>query len=142
MCQIYLHKSDYFNNNTRLLYLYRCLSRFLLNKTIDVLLYVDRLDAYRVDTLDGQVVKAISNIFGQEIWHRAILVLTHAQVSPPGSSLTYNEFLSKRSESLLKVVHLGARFNKQDIQVHHLFKISLSHTQHTHAKYNKFTVCL
>ncbi|KAD3337071.1 hypothetical protein E3N88_32591 [Mikania micrantha] len=90
-------------------------SRFLLNKTIDVLLYVDRLDAYRVDTLDGQVVKAISNSFGQEIWHRAILVLTHAQVSPP-DSLTYNEFLSKRSEALLKVVHFGARFNKQDIQ--------------------------
>ncbi|MFS7989041.1 putative small monomeric GTPase [Helianthus anomalus] len=91
------------------------IKRFLLNKTIDVLLYVDRLDAYRVDTLDKQVVKAISNIFGQEIWHRAILVLTHAQASPP-DSLTYNEFLSKRSEALLKVVHLGARFKNQDIE--------------------------
>lgn len=91
------------------------IKRFLLNKTIDVLLYVDRLDAYRVDTLDLQVVKAITKSFGQEIWRRAIVVFTHAQLSPP-DCLTYDEFLAKRSESLLKVVHNGARFNKQDIQ--------------------------
>ncbi|KVI00393.1 AIG1-like protein [Cynara cardunculus var. scolymus] len=89
--------------------------RFLLNKTIDVLLYVDRLDAYRVDSLDVKIVKAISNSFGQEIWHRAIIVLTHAQLSPP-DCLSYDEFLARRSEALLKVVHLGARFKKKDIQ--------------------------
>lgn len=124
------------------MYFYGCLNRFLLNKTIDVLLYVDRLDAYRVDTLDGQVVKAISNIFGQEIWNRAILVLTHAQVSPP-DSLTYNEFMSKRSEALLNVVQYGARFNKQ---VHHLFHITShlhTHTTHTHTQILIiFFVCL
>ncbi|XP_024983461.1 uncharacterized protein LOC112519520 [Cynara cardunculus var. scolymus] len=91
------------------------IKRFLLNKTIDVLLYVDRLDAYRVDSLDVKIVKAISNSFGQEIWHRAIIVLTHAQLSPP-DCLSYDEFLARRSEALLKVVHLGARFKKKDIQ--------------------------
>ncbi|KAI3697054.1 hypothetical protein L6452_29780 [Arctium lappa] len=91
------------------------IKRFLLNKTIDVLLYVDRLHAYRVDSLDGKIVKAISNSFGQEIWHRAILVLTHAQLSPP-DCLSYDEFLARRSEALLKVVHHGARFKKKDIQ--------------------------
>ncbi|KAI3511613.1 hypothetical protein L1887_18768 [Cichorium endivia] len=91
------------------------IKRFLLNKTIDVLLYVDRLDAYRVDTLDRQIVKAISNSFGKEIWRRAIVVLTHAQFSPP-DCLTFDEFLAKRSESLLKVVYHGARFTKEDIQ--------------------------
>ncbi|KAL4561061.1 hypothetical protein LXL04_033223 [Taraxacum kok-saghyz] len=91
------------------------IKRFLLNKTIDVLLYVDRLDAYRVDTLDGQIVKAITNTFGQEIWRRAIVVLTHSQLSPP-DCLTYDDFLAKRSEALLKVVYNGARFTKQDIQ--------------------------
>ncbi|GKB48818.1 translocase of chloroplast 34 [Tanacetum coccineum] len=91
------------------------IKRFLLNKTIDVLLYVDRLDTYRVDTLDGQVVKAITKSFGQEIWRRAIVVFTHAQLSPP-DCLTFDEFLAKRSESLLKVVYSGARFKKQDIQ--------------------------
>ncbi|CAH1441439.1 unnamed protein product [Lactuca virosa] len=91
------------------------IKRFLLNKTIDVLLYVDRLDAYRVDTLDGQIVKAISNSFGQEIWRKAIVVLTHAQLSPP-DCLSYDEFLAKRSEALLKVVYRGARFRKLDIE--------------------------
>lgn len=89
---------------------------FLLNKTIDVLLYVDRLDAYRVDNLDKQVVKAITDTFGKEIWNRALVVLTHAQLSPP-DGLNYDVFFSKRSEALLKVVCLGARLKKHDMQV-------------------------
>ncbi|KAL2526932.1 Translocase of chloroplast 34 [Abeliophyllum distichum] len=91
------------------------LGRFLLNKTIDVLLYVDRLDAYRVDNLDKQVVKAITDSFGKEIWRKGVVVLTHAQLSPP-DGLNYEEFFSKRSESLLKCVRQGARISKKDIQ--------------------------
>ncbi|CAI9762326.1 unnamed protein product [Fraxinus pennsylvanica] len=91
------------------------LGRFLLNKTIDVLLYVDRLDAYRVDNLDKQVVKAITESFGKEIWRKGLIVLTHAQLSPP-DGLNYEEFFSKRSESLLKCIRQGARISKKDIQ--------------------------
>lgn len=93
----------------------RMIKEFLLNKTIDILLYVDRLDAYRVDNLDRQVVKAITVGFGKEIWRRGLVVLTHAQLSPP-DGLSYEEFFSRRSEALLKVVRLGARIKKQDIQ--------------------------
>ncbi|KAG8390198.1 hypothetical protein BUALT_Bualt01G0058600 [Buddleja alternifolia] len=92
------------------------IKRFLLNKTIDVLLYVDRLDAYRVDNLDKQVVKAIADSFGKEIWHKAMVVLTHAQLSPP-DALSYEEFFSKRSESLLKCVRQGARISKKDVKI-------------------------
>ncbi|KAJ8639503.1 hypothetical protein MRB53_016197 [Persea americana] len=91
------------------------IKRFLLNRTIDVLLYVDRLDAYRVDNLDRQVIKAITDSFGKGIWHRAIIVLTHAQLSPP-DGLNYDEFFTRRSEALLKVVRLGARIKKQELQ--------------------------
>ncbi|KAK6121763.1 hypothetical protein DH2020_044492 [Rehmannia glutinosa] len=94
---------------------YCSLGRFLLNKTIDVLLYVDRLDAYRVDNMDKQVVKAITDSFGKKIWHKAVVVLTHAQLSPP-DALSYEEFFSKRSESLLKCVRQGARISKKDLQ--------------------------
>lgn len=87
-----------------------------MNKTIDVLLYVDRLDAYRVDNLDKQIVKAITESFGKEIWRRGIVVLSHAQLSPP-DGLTYDEFTSQRSEALLKIVRMGARIRKQEIQV-------------------------
>lgn len=89
---------------------------FLLDKRIDILLYVDRLDAYRVDNLDKQVIKAITDSFGKDIWRRALVVLTHAQLSPP-DGLEYDVFFSKRSEALLKVVRLGARIKKQDAWV-------------------------
>ncbi|PWA76563.1 translocase of chloroplast 34 [Artemisia annua] len=112
------------------------IKRFLLNKTIDVLLYVDRLDAYRVDTLDLQVVKAITKSFGQEIWRRVIVVFTHAQLSPL-DCLSYDEFLAKRSESLLKVVHSGARFKKQDIQFLAKRSESLLKVVHSGARFKK-----
>ncbi|KAL6526910.1 Translocase of chloroplast [Orobanche gracilis] len=91
------------------------LGRFLLNKTVDVLLYVDRLDAYRVDNMDKQVVKAITGSFGKEIWHKAVVVLTHAQLSPP-DALSYEEFFSKRSESLLKCIRAGAGISNKELQ--------------------------
>ncbi|XP_073035797.1 translocase of chloroplast 34-like isoform X1 [Primulina eburnea] len=91
------------------------LGRFLLNKTIDVLLYVDRLDAYRVDNLDKQIVKAITDGFGKDIWQKSMVVLTHAQLSPP-DLLSYEEFFSRRSESLLKCIRQGARISKMDAQ--------------------------
>lgn len=94
-----------------------CVNSFLLNKTINVLLYVDRLDAYRVDNLDRLFVKAITECFGKGIWNRALVVLTHAQLSPP-DGFSYEDFCSKRSGALLKVVHLGAGLKKHDKQVY------------------------
>lgn len=94
-----------------------CLNRFLLDKTIDVLLYVDRLDVYRTDNLDKQVVKAITDSFGKQIWRRGVVVLTHGQLSPP-DGLNYEDFFSRRSEALMRVVRLGAGIRKQDLQVH------------------------
>jgi len=89
---------------------------FLLDKTIDVLLYVDRLDSYRVDNLDKQVIRAITDCFGKGIWQRGVVILTHGQLSPP-DGLNYDEFLANRSEALLKYVRLGARIRKQEFQV-------------------------
>ncbi|GFP89402.1 translocase of chloroplast 34 [Phtheirospermum japonicum] len=92
------------------------IKRFLLTKTVDVLVYVDRLDAYRVDDLDKQVLKAITDSFGKEIWHKAMVVFTHAQFSPP-DAMDYEEFFSKRSEAFLKCVRQGARISKKGVQV-------------------------
>lgn len=87
-----------------------------MNRTIDVLLYVDRLDVYRVDELDKQVVKAITQTFGKEIWCKTLLVLTHAQFSPP-DELSYETFSSKRSDSLLKTIRAGSKMRKQEFEV-------------------------
>ncbi|XP_062210518.1 translocase of chloroplast 34, chloroplastic-like [Phragmites australis] len=89
------------------------IKRFLLGKIIDVLLYVDRLDAYRMDTLDEQVIRAITNAFGKDIWRRTLVVLTHAQLSPP-DGIDYNDFFTRRSEALLRYVCSGAGINKRE----------------------------
>ena len=96
--------------------------RFLVNRTIDVLLYVDRLDVYRVDELDKQVVQAITQTFGKEIWCKTLLVLTHAQFSPP-DDLSYETFSSKRSDSLLKTIRAGSKMGKQQFEVLWLYSI-------------------
>ncbi|GLT77356.1 hypothetical protein SLA2020_489520 [Shorea laevis] len=98
--------------NTHALEIIKC---FLLNKTIDVLPYVDRLDTYRVNNLDRLVVKAITDSFGKEIWNRALIVLSHAQLSPP-DGLNYDIFFSKRSEAVLEVITQGAQLKKGDLQ--------------------------
>ncbi|KAG6784943.1 hypothetical protein POTOM_010657 [Populus tomentosa] len=91
------------------------IKRFLLNKTIHVLLYVDRLDAYRVDDLDKQIIGAISDSFGKEIWSKSLLVLTHAQLCPP-DDLSYDVFCARRSEAVLKTIRMGARIRKRDFE--------------------------
>lgn len=90
--------------------------RFLLNKTIDVLLYVDRLDAYRVDDLDRQIIKAVTGTFGKQIWRKSLLVLTHAQLCPP-DGLNYDVYCSKRSDALLKTIRVGAGLGKHEFEV-------------------------
>jgi hypothetical protein len=87
--------------------------RFLLNKTIDAVLYVDRLDGYRVDNLDRQVIRAIHRSFGPIIWRLAIVVLTHAQLSPP-DGVEYSEFLQRRSEGLQAAIRQEAGFKKSE----------------------------
>ena len=99
---------------------YQLYCRFLLGKTIDVLLYVDRLDAYRMDTLDEQVIRAITNSFGKDIWRRSLVVLTHAQLSPP-DGIDYNDFFTRRSEALLRYIRSGAGINKREYGVMHVF---------------------
>lgn len=101
------------------------IKRFLLNKTINVLLYVDRLDAYRVDDLDKQIISAITDSFGKEIWNKSLLVLTHAQLCPP-DDLSYDVFCGRRSEAVLKTIRMGAQIRKRDFEVHVFLNMSIN----------------
>ncbi|MCI20558.1 translocase of chloroplast 34-like, partial [Trifolium medium] len=103
-----LIEEGYINNQAM-----EIIKNFLLNKTIDILLYVDRIDTYRVDNLDKMVIRAITDSFGKEIWKKALIVLTHGQSSPP-DGIFYDEFFSIRSEALVEVVQDGARLKKYD----------------------------
>lgn len=93
--------------------------RFLLNKKIDVVLYVDRLDGYRVDNLDKQVIRVLARSFGPQFWRLGMLVLTHAQLSPPDGG-DYAEFVAKRSAALQAVIRQEAGLKKSEKEVRKL----------------------
>ncbi|KAG2437622.1 hypothetical protein HYH02_011261 [Chlamydomonas schloesseri] len=63
---------------------------------IDVVLYCDRLDLYRVDPLDKAIIDAISQTFGRGIWRRTVVALSHANLvqTPPGTD--YDSFVNGR----------------------------------------------
>uniref|UniRef100_A0A0A9CKE6 Toc35 n=1 Tax=Arundo donax TaxID=35708 RepID=A0A0A9CKE6_ARUDO len=73
-----------------------------------------------MDTLDEQVIRAITNSFGKDIWRRALVVLTHAQLSPP-DGIDYNDFFTRRSEALLRYICSGAGIYKREYGVMHVF---------------------
>ncbi|XP_024367577.1 translocase of chloroplast 34 [Physcomitrium patens] len=95
------------------------IKRFLLNKTIDVVLYVDRLDGYRVDNLDKQVIRALARSFGPNFWRIAIIALTHAQLSPP-DGVDYTEFVNNRSAALRAAIRQEAGFKKSEGEISYM----------------------
>jgi GTPase SAR1 family protein len=81
---------------------------FLLEKPIDALLYVDRLDTYRVDELDREVMASITKVFGARLWKDTVLVLTHSQCLPPEGT-TNTEFAARRSANLVAAIKQAAK---------------------------------
>nr|BCL66170.1 translocon at the outer envelope membrane of chloroplasts 34 [Volvox reticuliferus] len=74
---------------------------------IDVVLYVDRLDLYRVDALDKAIVAAITQMFGRQIWGRTILALTHANLTQPPPGTSYDMFVDGRIRLLRSIIPRG-----------------------------------
>jgi len=73
-------------------------------KQIDAVLYVDRLDLYRVEALDKRIMQSISDTFGRALWKKTILALTHGSMAlaPPG--ISFETFADKRIQLLQKAV--------------------------------------
>lgn len=58
----------------------------MLRDPVDVVLYLDRLDFYRVERTDQEIMSAITNTFGPKIWRNTIIGLSHGKaVAPRGS---------------------------------------------------------
>lgn len=69
------------------------LSEFLSDgKKVDVVLYLDRLDLYRVESRDKQSMDALTRVLGPEIWNKACITLTRGQVSCLLSSSSVSNF--------------------------------------------------
>lgn len=61
----------------------RSIGAFLKDKPVDVVLYLDRLDLYRVEKTDQEMMAAITNSLGPQIWKNTIIGLTHGKAIPP-----------------------------------------------------------
>eukprot|EP00898_Chlorokybus_atmophyticus_P003093 jgi/Chlat1/3785/Chrsp259S03918 len=77
--------------------------KFISDKEVHAVLYVDRLDMYRVETSDRQAAKALTRTFGRKLWKLCTIVLTHGQVSPP-DNLSYAELVSRRSKIMQDII--------------------------------------
>lgn len=78
------------------------------SKPVHAVLYVDRLDSWRVDALDCAVLQALTDKFGPALWARTVVTLTHGQMTPP-EGLAYETFVQKRLASLRAAVHATLR---------------------------------
>lgn len=56
---------------------------------VDVVLYIDRLDGYRVSPLDKEVLSAVSDTLGRGVWSNVVLGLTHAECLPVEGEALY-----------------------------------------------------
>ena len=74
-------------------------ARAVAGKPVHAVLYVDRLDAWRVDGCDKAAFQALTDTFGPAIWERATLALTHGQMLPPDGS-PYADFVARRAAAL------------------------------------------
>eukprot|EP00899_Mesostigma_viride_P001415 jgi/Mesvir1/11274/Mv01071-RA.1 len=81
----------------------REIRQFIADKTIHAILYVDRLDNYRVESINKQIFGALTTAFGPLFWKITILLLTHGQVAAP-DNIPYAEYVSKRFTALRKSV--------------------------------------
>lgn len=70
-------------------------------------LWMDRIDASRRDQSDLPVMRAVSDVFGVDIWFSTILTLTHATASPPdgsnGQPIPVEVFQQQRSAQLQQI---------------------------------------
>ena len=71
-------------------------------------LYVDRLDLWRVDKADEAAFEAVAATLGRSIWDRTLLALTHGQMPSP-DGMPYGEFTAARLKQLRSAVRGAAR---------------------------------
>uniref|UniRef100_A0A7S0REM2 AIG1-type G domain-containing protein n=1 Tax=Pyramimonas obovata TaxID=1411642 RepID=A0A7S0REM2_9CHLO len=77
----------------------RNICAFVADKTVDAIVYVDRLDTYRVQTVDKQIMEALTQRFGNLVWSITAFALTHGNVLAP-AGMEYKDFVKGRVDSL------------------------------------------
>eukprot|EP00891_Asterochloris_glomerata_P000159 jgi/Astpho2/159/Aster-04622 len=90
---------------------------YLQGRPLHAVLFVERLDEYRVDSVDHQVMEAISRTFGDSIWDHTMLVLTHGMVQPP-DGVKYDDLIKSRANALRHAIRKAGA--DRDAQLRHV----------------------
>ncbi|PSC70745.1 translocase of chloroplast chloroplastic [Micractinium conductrix] len=69
-------------------------------QAVDAVLYLDRLDSWKLDTLDHKVLEGITRVLGPAIWDNALLGFSRAcEASAPGG-VPFEQHVEQRAASL------------------------------------------
>jgi hypothetical protein len=69
------------------------------DREVHAIVYMDRLDEWRVTNGDRAAFRALADTFGAEMWERTVIGLSHGQLSPP-NGMPYDDFVAKRAAAL------------------------------------------
>ncbi|GJX41099.1 translocase of chloroplast 159, chloroplastic [Tanacetum coccineum] len=82
--------------------------KFTKKNPLDIVLYVDRLDAQTRDHNGFPLLKTITTSLGPAIWKSVIVTLTHGTSAPPegsnGLTLSYEMFVTQRSHIVQQAI--------------------------------------
>jgi len=80
-----------------------------------VVLYFDRMDLVQRNLGDLEMLKAISQILGRQVWYNTPMLLTHAGVTPGEGTtgpLQYDQYVQQRAQLLVTTVRQSAGDNR------------------------------
>ncbi|XP_062209062.1 translocase of chloroplast 101, chloroplastic-like [Phragmites australis] len=89
------------NSNRKVL---NSVKKYMKRCPLDVILYVDRIDAQRQDANSLSLFRGITSVLGQSIWSRTIITLTYSAAAPPegpsGSAMNYDLVVTHRTHAI------------------------------------------
>ncbi|KAL3648692.1 hypothetical protein CASFOL_005095 [Castilleja foliolosa] len=95
--------------------------KIMLKSPPDVILYVERLDAYFSNLNDLPLLKSITSFLGSSIWKKSILVFTHADLVLPdgldGYPLSYDDFVAHQSRAFQQLIGQLPLMNADDLMI-------------------------
>ena len=92
------------------------IGRSLRDREIDVVLFLERLDTYAVDSLDKALISGITRVLGPSIWNNTIICLTRAAESSAPPGIDFEEHVATR-ESQIKAAIAASGASTIDVNV-------------------------
>lgn len=84
---------------------------------IDVVLYLDRLDALKVDSSDRNVIKGISRVLGADIWDNTVIGFTRASSTSAPPGVTFEDHVKERTNQVRSAIKAGGKGISADLPV-------------------------